>query len=160
MRAVWKERVERETREQECERIIAAYEGDRVAIFAALESHFHTLQNRAQVILGICGVLLTASVLMMTGKLIVAGRDMPQLFLASRLLITAGVLDVLSGAIAVAGVLRIRWVTPPTRELHAWVSARLAHRARKTRALHVSITLLVTSMILYQAAAALLLVQL
>jgi anaerobic C4-dicarboxylate transporter len=160
MRAVWMERAERETREEECEHMIAAYEGERFAIFNALESQFHTLQIRAQVVLGICGVLLTVSVLMMTGKLIIAGRTETQLFLASRFLIIAGVLDVLSGAVAVVGVLRIRWMTPPTQELRAWVMTRLAHRAHKTAALHLSIALLVMSMILYQAAAAIMLVQL
>lgn len=145
---------------EESELIIAAYGGDRDAIFHAFEEQFHTLQVRAQVVLGICGVLLTASVLMMTGKLIVAGREVAQLFLASRFLIVAGGLDVLAGATAVAGVLRIRWVTPPTGELHAWVRTRVAHRARKTRALHASITLLVISMLLYQAAAAIMLLQL
>lgn len=161
LRAAWLERAtERETRDEECTRIIEAYAGDHLAIFSALESHFNTLQTRAQVVLGICGVLLTASVLMMTGKLIVAGRDVPQLFFASRLLIVAGVLDVLSGAVAVVGVLRIRWVTPPTGELRAWVMTRLAHRERKTRALHLGIALLVMSMIAYQIAGAIMLVQL
>lgn len=160
MRTTWMERAERATCEQECERMIAAYEADRMAIFLALESQFHTLQNRAQVILGICGVLLTASVLLMTGKLIVAGRDVANVVLASRMLIVAGTLDVLAGAVAVAGVLRIRWVTPPRTDLRDWLAMRLQQRERKTRALHVSITLLVTSMIIYQIAAALVLVQL
>jgi hypothetical protein len=158
--AAWMERGERDTRE-EVDRIIAAYNGDRFAIFNALESQFHTLQIRAQVVLGICGVLLTASVLMMTGKLIVAGREMPpQLFFASRSLIVAGVLDVLAGAVAVVGVLRIRWVTPPISDVRPWLTMRLGHRAHKTQALHFSITLLVMSMIAYQTAAAIMLVQL
>lgn len=148
------------SRDEECDQFLAAYHGDRDEIFHAFESHFHTLQTRAQVVLGICGVLLTASVLMMTGKMIIAGRTMPQLFFASRVLIIAGVLDVLAGAIAVVGVLRLRWVTPPTGDLRPWVMLRLDHRAHKTQALHFSISLLVTSMILYQVAAAILLVQL
>lgn len=160
MRVAWMERNERETREEECERLIAAYEGDRIAIFHALESQFHTLQNRAQVVLGICGVLLTASVLLMTGKLIVAGRQQLDLFLATRLLIAAGVLDVLSGAVAVAGVLRIRWVIPPGGDLRGWVTTRLLYRERKTRALHTSIGLLLMSMVVYQVAAAIVLVKL
>lgn len=160
VRAASMDRAGRDAPTDECERTIAAYDGDRLAIFHALESQFHTLQNRAQVVLGICGVLLTASVLLMTGKLIVAGREQPELFLASRLLVLAGALDVLSAAIAVVGVLRIRWVTPPRGDLHAWVTTRLAHRARKTRALHISITLLVSSMLAYQVAAALILFQL
>lgn len=146
-----------ESREEECKRFIAVY-GQLERIEQVLEAQFHTLHIRAQVLLGICGVLLTASVMITTGK-VIARPDFPNVQVASRLMIAAGVSDVLAAAIVIAGVLHIRWVTPGG-ELHAWVMTRLDHRDRKTRALHTSIALLLVSMILYQVAASLVLAQL
>lgn len=139
---------------------MAAYGADQFErISAVFDAQFRTLHNRAQVLLAICGVLLTASVMLMTGKLI-ARPDLPHLHVASRIMIAAGVSDILAAAVAVGGVLRIRWETPPSRELSEWVMLRLVYRNRKTRALHTSIALLLVSMILYQTAATIVLSQL
>ncbi len=147
------------TREQQARQFIAAYGANRMEIQEALDAQFRTLQNRAQVLLAITGVLVTASVMLMAGKLI--GRpQLPHVYVSSRLMVGAGVTDIMAAAIAVGAVLRIEWATPPDGELEAWVMARLAYRDRKTRALHTSIGLLLVSMILYQLAATVVLLQL
>src|SRR5262245_13492297 len=104
-------RVKREIRERQCEQFVAAYDGFE-RINEVLDAQFHSLHTRAQVVVGISGVLLTASVLITTGK-IIARSEATQMHLASRLLIAAGISDILSAAIAIGGVLRVRWMTPP-----------------------------------------------
>lgn len=147
----------RASREAECREILTVSGPDRVErIRDLIEVQFATLQSRAQVILTISGVLLSASALIATGKLI-AG---PSLHDASQLMMAAGVTNIFSGAVAVGGVLRIRWPIPPQGHLETWVMSRLAHRDHKTSALHVSIVLLLVSMVLYQTAVTIVLAQL
>ncbi len=153
------DRFKRASREEECKQLLAAYEANRFEIVKAIESQFNTLHNRAQVLLAICGVLLTSSVMLMTGKLI-GGPDLPHLSTASRFMIVGGASDILAAVVAVGGVLRIRWESPPGRDLHSWVMTRLVYRDRKTRALHISITLLMVAMLLHQVAATIVLVKL
>jgi hypothetical protein len=124
-----------------------------------MESQFKTLQDRAQVVLAICGVLVTSSVMLVTGKLI-ARPNVPHLAIASHIMIAAGACDILAGAIAVGLVLVVRWANPPVTELHAWLLSRLTYRDRKTRALHASISLLLAAMVLYQTATTIVLSQL
>ena len=138
---------------------IAAYGANRLEINEALDAQFSTLQNRAQVLLAITGVLVTASVMLMAGKLI-ARPDLPHVYASSRLMVGAGITNIMAAALAVGGVLRIEWATPPESDLEAWVMARLAYRDRKTRVLHTSILLLMVSMILYQLAATVVLLRL
>jgi hypothetical protein len=145
-------------REQECKQIVDTYVGFE-RINELLDAQFHALHQRAQVLLGICGVLLTASVMLTTGK-VIARPDLPHLRLASHLIIAAGVSDILAAAIAVVGVLRIHWVVPPSTDLHAWLMSRLAYRDHKTRVFHTSIALLLFSMVLYQAGASIVLARL
>lgn len=146
------------TLEQRAKQFIAAYDANRMAIHEAFDAQFQTLQSRAQVLLAITGVLMTASVMLMAGKLI-ARPEFPY-YTSSRIMIAAGFADVIAAVIAVGGVLRIVWVTPPESELQAWVMARLAYRDRKTCAFHTSIALLLISMILYQIAATVILLRL
>src|SRR5690242_2829653 len=59
------------TRDEECDRIIEAHgPADFAGISEALDRQFRTIHNRAQLLLGICGVLISASVLVTTGRLI------------------------------------------------------------------------------------------
>src|SRR5215510_2887110 len=83
---------------------------DGSAIQRELEQQFATLHGRAQVLLGICGVLLTASVLITTGRIIGRGSYTLER-VAGWLLALAGMCDIASTAIIVGGVLHIRWLT-------------------------------------------------
>lgn len=147
------------TREEECDRILLHHE-DFEHISSALNQQFTTIHNRAQVLLGICGVLISASVLVTTGKII--GRPSFRFQQAAGLLlVTAGALEIAAAAVVVAGVLNVRWITQqPGADLRAWVLSTLAYRDGKTRAYRVAIVLVLFSMATYQVAVAIALVQL
>jgi hypothetical protein len=125
-----------------------------------LEQQFATLHSRAQVLLGICGVLLTASVLITTGRII--GRGNYALArIAGWSLALAGLCDITATAIVVGGVLRIRWLTRlPDEDLSAWMTRAIAHRDAKTRAYHVALGVVLVSMLFYQTAVLLIILQL
>ena len=64
-------------RVDECDRILRVYGASAVEqIVGALDRQFRIIHNRAQLLLGICGVLISASVLVTTGKII--GRPLQQ----------------------------------------------------------------------------------
>jgi hypothetical protein len=125
-----------------------------------LEQQFGTLHGRAQLLLGICGVLLTASVLITTGRII--GRGTLALArIAGWLLAAAGFCDITATAIIVAGVLHIRWLTQdPSEDLRAWMMRAIAHRDAKTRTYHIALAVVLLSMLFYQAAVLIVVVQL
>ncbi len=126
----------------------------------ALDRQFRTIHNRAQLILGICGVLISASVLVTTGKLIGRPQSSNQ-HAASILFVVAGVLEIAAAAVVVGGVLNIRWITQqPGEDLHTWVTSNLAYRDSKTRAYRAGIILVLLSMISYQTAIAIALLRL
>jgi hypothetical protein len=81
-----------------------------VEIRREIAQPFATLHGRAQVLLGICGVLLTASVLITTGRLLDRG-SYALARLAGWLLALADLCDIAATAICVGGVLHIRWLT-------------------------------------------------
>jgi hypothetical protein len=149
-------------REQECERILKAHGPDDLErISAALDRQFQTLHNRAQLLLGVCGVLISASVLVTTGRLIGRRPEFEHQHLASRMLIVAGALDIAAAAVVVGGVLTVRWMTKQLGEgLRAWVYSTLVYRDRKTLAYRIASLLVLLSMASYQVAITIALLQL
>jgi len=112
------------------------------------------------VLLGICGVLLTASVLITTGRIIGQGSYALER-IAGWFLALAGLCDIASTAIIVGGVLHIRWLTQaPGEDLRAWMMRAIAHRDAKTRAYHVALGVVMLSMAFYQAAVLIVVLQL
>jgi hypothetical protein len=150
------------TLHQECERIVESHgPGDFERISAALDRQFRTIHNRAQLLLGICGVLISASVVVTTGRLIGRRPDFEHQHAAGILLVAAGVLEIAAAGMVVGGVLNIRWSTrQPGEDVHAWVFTNLAYRNRKTRAYQVATVLLLLSMVSYQIAIAIVMLQL
>jgi hypothetical protein len=150
------------TIDEECERIIEAHgPADFERINAALDRQFRTLHNRAQLLLGVCGVLISASVLVTTGRLIGRKPEFEHQHTAGHLLVAAGILEIIAAAVVVGGVLNVRWSTrQPGRDLPGWVRANLVYRNRKTRAYQVATLLLLLSMISYQVAIAIAMLQL
>ncbi len=136
------------------------YQADFDRLSIALDRQFRTLHNRAQLLLGICGVLISASVVVTTGRII--GRPtFEHQHLAGILLVAAGALEITAAAIVVGSVMRIRWITQqPGADLPAWIHANLAFRDAKTRSYRIAILLVLLSMFAYQAAIAIALVQL
>jgi hypothetical protein len=150
------------TREQECERIVASYgPASFERISEALDRQFRTIHNRAQLLLGICGVLISGSVVVTAGRLIGGRAALQQHHAAGRLLIVAGVLDIMACGVLVGGVLDLRWITQqPGEDLPAWILSNLVYRDRKTAAYRVAIVLLLLSMMSYQIAIVIALLQL
>lgn len=150
------------TLEEECDRIVESHGPANFArISEALDRQFRTIHNRAQLLLGICGVLISASVVVTTGRLIGRRPDFQHQHAAGLLLVAAGILEVAAAGVVVGGVLNIRWSTrQPGEELRAWVASNLAYRDRKTRAYQVATLLLLLSMVSYQIAIAIVMLQL
>jgi hypothetical protein len=76
-------------------------------------------------------------------------------------LVVAGILEITAAAVVVAGVLRVRWITQqPGADLSEWVMSNLAYRDEKVRVYRVAMVLLLLSMVAYQTAIAIALLQL
>jgi hypothetical protein len=135
------------SRDAEADRILRYYGGDAFPeIMAMLERQFVVLHNRAQVLLGLCGIVVTTTGF--SGRL-VAGTNA-----AAQWLIIAGVALVLcAAAIVVWGVLHLYWLTmQPGDSTRAWLLSSLAYRDRKTRAYRIGISLLLAGLTAYAAA--------
>ncbi len=147
-------------RAAECDRLLRGYENDIGKIERTLDGQFRTLHNRAQVLLGMCGILISASVLVTTGRII--GRPHFELqHFAGRTLVLAGILDIATAAVIVGGVLDLKWMTRhPGEDLRSWILSTMAYRDGKTRAYRIGVYLILLSMIAYQTAVAVALVQL
>jgi hypothetical protein len=139
-------------RDAEADRILRAYGADALPeIMAMLERQFAVLHNRAQVLLGLCGIVITTTGF--SGRL-VAGTNA-----AAQWLIIAGVaLTLIAAAIVVWGVLHLYWLTmQPGNTTRAWLLASLAYRDKKTRAYRIGISLLLIGLTVYAAALAIML---
>lgn len=130
---------------------ISGAEGHELA-YRVLDAQFKLLHDRAQLLLGICGVLVSTSVVLMTGKII--ARSVLNQQLISPFLVAAGIAAITAAALVVGGVLRIRWMSElPGDSLRDWVMRSLRYRDSKTFAHRASIVLLLISMGLFQTAA-------
>jgi len=121
-------------------------------VVAALDLQFRLIHNRAQVLLAICGVLLSTSVVLMTGK-IIGGSDLAYPSTIGHLLIGAGSTEVIAAAIVVGIVLDVRWMSQLIGDdLRSWTMTSLRYRDRKTVAYRAAIALILISMGLFQSA--------
>ena len=140
------------TRAEESARILREYgDGGFPDMMAMLERQFTVLHNRAQVLLGLCGIVVTTTGF--SGRL-VAGTNV-----AAQWLVIAGVaLVLIAAAIVVWGVLHLYWLTmQPGESTRAWLLASLAYRDKKTRAYRIGISLLLVGLTVYAAALAIML---
>jgi hypothetical protein len=150
---VQEEGSRRLTRDEECDRILERYGTDDFErLSTALERQFETLHHRAQLLLGVCGVLISASVLVLTGRLI--GRF--SLLTGSKVgpaLVLAGALATGAAGVVCTIVLRIRWITAhPGRNLRAWILSTLRYRDGKAAAYRISVVMVALSMASFHAA--------
>lgn len=139
-------------RQQEAERILAVY-GEKAfdTIMAMLERQFAVLHNRAHVLLGLCGIVITTTGF--SGR-IIAGTNA-----AAQWLIVGGVALVLvSAAVVVWGVLHLRWLTlHPGEDTRTWLASALAYRDLKTARYRLGIALMLAGLALYVGAIAVML---
>ena len=150
----------RPSRHDECDWLFELHRSEGPEIGLDLERQFKTLHDRAQVLLAICGVLISASVIITTGRR-VGGSTHAVHDIAGWLLALAGFSDIAATSVIVAGVLSIRWLTQlPGEDLRTWVMRAIAHRDTKTRAYRVALRLVLLSMLFYQAAVLIVVLQL
>lgn len=140
------------TREQEAQRILVMYDGKGFdAIMSMLERQFHVLHNRAQVLLALCGIIISTTGF--SGRLI-AGTDR----LAQGFIVAGVALVLLSAVIVVRGVLHLRWLTmQPGETLPQWLDASLRYRDTKTNAYRVGLILMLIGLAAYCVSVALML---
>jgi len=138
--------------ENEKQRLVDIYEHSPAKVMEALERQFAILHNRSQILLGLCGVIITTTGF--SGRLI-AGTNV----LAQTLIIAGVSLTLLAAAVVVWGVLHLRWLSQQLGDnLDVWVITCLAYRDRKTRAYRAAITIFLVGAALYVGAIAVMLI--
>jgi hypothetical protein len=140
------------TRTEEADRILTLYGNDLPAIMTMLERQFVVLHNRAQVLLTLCGIVISTTGF--SGR-VIAGTNA----LAQALIVGGVALVLLSAAIVVWGVLHLRWLTMQSGEdTRAWLLTSLDYRDRKTNAYRVGIVVMLIGLTLYVGAIAVMLI--
>ena len=139
------------TIEQETQHLLQLYENDAAKIMAQLQSQLSILANRAQTLLSLAGITITVTGF--SGANIARTGRLP-----ATLLVVGLVIVLSSAAIAMNGILRVRWTTQlPPCELTEAVRATLEVREAKTRNFSLALRLLVIGLTLYVSSIALLL---
>jgi hypothetical protein len=139
------------TLEQETAHLLDLYGRDAAKIMGQLQSQLSILANRAQTLLSLAGITITV-----TGF---SGAAIARSGRLAAVLLVAGLLIVLAAAaIAINGILRVRWTTSlPPCPLDDAVRATLEVRDLKTRRYDLALRLLVIGLTLYVSSIALLL---
>jgi hypothetical protein len=131
-------------REEEADRVLAHYGPDALGeIMLMLERQFAVLHNRAQVLLALCGIIIST-----TGF---SGRNIAGTGPWAQGLVLAGVGFILvSAAVVCYGVLHLRWLTMQEGQAtRQWLITSLAYRDRKTASYRVSLILMLIGLSLY-----------
>jgi hypothetical protein len=135
------------TRESEADRILAHYGPEALAdVMAMLERQFMVLHHRAQVLLALCGIIVST-----TGF---SGRNVAGTGPWAQRLIVGGVAGVLLAAAVVCfGVLHLRWLTmQPGADVRGWLITSLGYRDFKTNCYRVGLILMLLSIAAYVGA--------
>ena len=131
------------TRAQEAERILVHYGGDFTAIMLMLERQFGVLHNRAQVLLTLCGIVISTTGF--SGR-IIAGTNA----FAQWMIVFGVAFILLSASVVVWGVLHLRWLTMQYgHDVRDWLNTSLTYRDGKTRAYRLAIILMLIGLVLY-----------
>lgn len=135
----------------EVKRIMALTKGDTGRAYELVQSQFSVLVLRTQVMLSLSGIVITV-----TGF---SGRSIAQTSELARNLVAVGILVVLgAAAVAIGGVLRLRWLTQElTDDLEQTISRMLDIRDQKARYLNVALLLFVSGFACYCVSIALML---
>lgn len=129
--------------DKEAERILHHFNCHLPTMMAMLERQFAVLHNRAQVLLGFCGIVITTTGF--SGR-IIAGTN-----LTAQLAIIMGLLFVLASACTVVwGVLHLRWLTlQPGDTPQEWLITSLKYRDLKTCRYRDAIYLMLAGLTFY-----------
>lgn len=139
------------SRAEEADHLLALYAGDAAQVMGRIEQQLSILATRAQTLLSLAGI--TVTVTGFSGASIArTGR------LAAGLAIAGLVTVLLSAALTIRGILRVRWTTSlPPCSLRDALLAALELRDDKTRTYSQALGLLVFGLTLYVASVAFLL---
>lgn len=135
----------------EVKRIMSLTKGDTGRAYELVQSQFSVLVLRTQVMLSLSGIVITV-----TGF---SGRAIAQTSELARNLVAVGILVVLgAAAVAIGGVLRLRWLTQElTDDLEQTLTRMLDIRDQKSRYLNVALLLFVSGFACYCVSIALML---
>jgi len=135
------------SRDQEHDRILREYAALPFdSVMAMLERQFALLHNRSQILLTLCGIVITTTGF--SGRFIASTNRW-----AEYTVILSIVFALLSASIVVWRVLHLHWLTAQLGEdRSAWLKRSLAYRDQKTRGYRVGIWLLLVSLFFYVVA--------
>jgi hypothetical protein len=136
----------------EVQRILKLAEGNAARAFEIVDKQLSVLVLRTQVMLSLSGIVITV-----TGF---SGREIARTSEAARVLVSAGILVVLaSAAVAIGGVLRLRWLTQEiTDDIEETLAGMLKIRDAKSRFLSAALVTFVVGFACYCIAIALMLI--
>lgn len=136
----------------EVKNIMTLTRGDPVRAYELVQSQFSVLVLRTQVMLSLSGIVITV-----TGF---SGRSIAQTSELARNLVAVGIVVVLgAAAVAIGGVLRLRWLTQDlTDDPVQTLTRMLDRRDQKARYLNVALLLFVVGFACYCVSIALMLV--
>jgi hypothetical protein len=135
------------SREAEADRILQHYgENALPDVMSMLERQFGVLHNRAQVLLALCGIIVSS-----VGF---SGRTIAITGPWAKMLIIAGmVLILIAAGVTCWGVLHLRWLTMQTGgDTRRWLMTSLEYRDRKTFSYRIGVALMLMGLTAYTAA--------
>jgi len=135
-------------RRREADHILKLCLGDHLRAYQVVERQLSLLALRAQVLLSLAGIFITATGL--------SGRSIAETSHAARLCVAGGIVVVLAAAVvALGGVLRLRWLSQEIDDEPVVTLLRgLEVRDRNSRSLRVALALFVAGFSLYCVAIA------
>lgn len=138
---------------QEAEQLVRIAGGDLYRVHDLLDRQFAVLQNRAQILVSIAGIVVTV-----TGF---SGRIIAGTHLIGQILVLAGLFTVLASAVyVIRRVMRIRWLTALMADAEpATIAAILEQRERKRQAFYNGGAILLIGLTIYCCAVAVMLLQ-
>ena len=141
------------SREQEHARLMQEYsDAPFETLMAALERQFAVLHNRSQLLLTLCGIIITT-----TGF---SGTRIASTPLGQALIISGVGLNLLAGIVVVSRVLHLHWLTAQMGEDRSqWLMRSLKYRDAKMAGYKLALWLVVWGLGFYAAAIALMLLK-
>jgi hypothetical protein len=138
-------------RDAEAARILSHFGESFADIMAMLERQFHVLHNRAQVLLALCGIVVSTTGF--SGRL-VAGTN----FVAQICVIAGVALVMIAAALVAWGVLHLRWLTMQLGDdVRQWLLTSLEYRDLKTNYYRAAVWFMLAGLLVYGVAIAIML---
>jgi hypothetical protein len=141
------------TAEEEAQHLLGLYERDASKVLGAVEHQLEILMSRAQTLLSLAGLTITV-----TGF---SGASIAKSGAAAALLLVSGLVTVLLGAaVAMGGILRVRWTTQlRSGTLEESLIHAIRTRDKKTVAFSRALLLTIIGLALYVGSVAVLLLK-